>query len=220
MDRITYVVRSVDRDGNVVFKEEYKEIGPALDKVRRQVERGRKAIVRREIEEAQFRIIPAEDWGRRAHTPYSYAPPKLKTIFLHTSVTKHLEASALKRTEMAEMRNVDNIAFGRGFNGFSYNFGVFASGRAYEGRGFRVVEAATDPYNFESDSICFIGNTDAFKPTDAAIDAVVAIIKLGQKRGHYAETLDIRGHREVAPKACPGRYVTDQMIAAVQARVN
>lgn len=217
MASYSYHVRAVE-DGKVVLKKEFQRKTRALEVIENQIGLGRKVITRRELQKPEFTII--RDWGKRTHEAYQYAPAPLRTIYIHTSVTKQLSAGATRTAEKAQMRAVDDIAFARGFNGFSYSFGVFPSGRAYEGRGFLVVEAATEPHNYTSDSICTIGNTDAFKPTDAQIDAIVGIIKTGQRRGKYAQKLDIRGHREVAPKACPGRYFTDQMIAAVQARVN
>jgi hypothetical protein len=217
---VRYKVRAVNKDGLVVLEEVYQRRSRALDVVEAQVEKGRRVIVRRQVEAGKFIIVPANEWGRRDHNPYEYAPKPLSTIFIHTSVTTQLGAGATMRAEKEQMRAVDNIAFGRGFNGFSYSFGVFPSGRAYEGRGFRVVEAATEPYNYTSDSICTIGNTDVFKPTEAQIDAIVGVIKEGQRQGHYAQKLDIRPHRAVAAKACPGVKFTDAMIAAIETRVN
>ena len=219
MKQVTYDVRAINKDGKVVITKTFKKKGKLLDFFRRAVERFRKVIVKRQVTKQKFTIVPSEDWGIRDHTAYSYAGP-VDTIFIHTSVTTQLEASAKKNDEKAQMRSVDNIAFGRGFNGFSYSFGVFPSGRGYEGRGWNVVEAATAPYNEESDSISFIGNTDVFDPTEAQFEAIIAIIKDGQRRGKVTANATIRFHREVAPKACPGAKVTEAHRRRIQRGVS
>lgn len=165
-------------------------------------------------------FVPAHKWGRRPHGAYSYGPKPLHVIFLHTSVTYQLSPNASNAEQAEQMRRLDDIAFARGFNGISYSWGVLPSGDIYEGRGFRVVEAATSDYNSSSDSVCTVGNTDVYEPTKDQIDSIVDIIKLGQKQGEYANKLSVRGHRSVAPKACPGAKFTDAKIAVVRSRVN
>ena len=217
---VRYKVRALTKDGRVVFKDEYKRESVAVNAVERLVDKGRAVHIRRVVTEDDFRIEPSSKWGIRSHSPYSYGIAPLRTIYIHTSVTTQLGALAPRLAERAQMRSVDNIAFGRGFNGFSYSFGVFPSGRAYEGRGLLVAEAATEPYNTSSDSVCCIGNTDAFNPTKAQIEGIIAVIKKGQRRGAYAHTLDVWGHRKVAAKACPGILFTDANIAYIQHQVN
>lgn len=220
MDRTIYVVRALSPKGELIRKEAFRREGKYLDFVRAQVEKNRKVVVRSRIEEAKFTIEDNSVWGISGHTPYEVAPGPLRTIFIHTSVTKQLEAFASVKAERAEMRNVDRIAHGRGFNGFSYNFGVLPSGRAYEGRGFRVVEAATEDYNTTADSIVTIGNTDVFDPTEAQVLAIIGVIKEGQRRGHYAKKLEVFGHRKVAAKACPGAKFRDATIRRIEVAVN
>lgn len=219
--RIEYLVRVLDDNGQVKLKKEFKDIDEAFERAEKAIDRGNKVTIKKLVEIERFSIEDSSVWGIRNHDPYSFGPKPLSTLFLHTSVTTHLDISASVAEERAQMRNVDNIAFGRGFNGFSYTHGVFQSGRVYEGRGWGVVEAATEEFNTSSDSICFIGNTDAFKPSEASIEAVIATIKDGQKKGFLVKQgLNIRGHREVAAKACPGQFVTEAIVRGIERAVN
>jgi hypothetical protein len=219
MKIVSYEVRVI-KDGEVKIERTFKEWNKAEDLIERAAQRGRKVVVERQVKKDTFRIEPNHKWSIRPHDPWTKAAGPLETVFLHTSVTTQLKSTATADEERAQMRSVDSIAYGRGFNGFSYNFGVFPSGRAYEGRGFLVVEAATEDYNSTSDSIATIGNTDAFEPTEAQIQAIIGIIKKGQKLGFYAKKLNVREHNEVAAKACPGKFFTDAVIRKIERAVN
>lgn len=218
---IRYDVRVAQKDGTVVVKRRFKHKDKAFnfaqDKMRKQRSVRVKGV--RVPDQPKRRIISASEWGRSSHGPYQYASGPLKQLYLHTSVTKHLPESATIEEEKAQMRSLDAIAKGRGFNGISYSFVIFPSGRIYEGRGWLVVEAATEGYNSSSDSICFGGNTDAFKPSAAALQSAEWLINAGQNDRKLTNTVDLVGHRKVAAKACPGKYVTDTMIEAMQRRV-
>lgn len=219
MKIVSYEVRVI-KDGDVKIERTFKKWNKAQDLIERAAKNGRKVIVKRQVEKDRFRIEPNHTWGIRDHDPYVRVRGPLSTVFLHTSVTTQLGADASVAAERAQMRSVDSIAYGRGFNGFSYNFGVFPSGRAYEGRSFLVVEAATEDFNSTSDSIATIGNTDAFEPTEAQILAIIGIIKRGQKLGVYTKKLNVREHNEVAAKACPGKFFTDAVTRRIERAVN
>lgn len=218
--KVTYKVRALDAKGNVEFKHTYRYLPKALEAVERKVEAGLATRIVQKVQREEFTIEPNNKWGIRPHDTWAVGASPISTIFIHTSVTQQLSALALPRQERGQMRSVDAIAHGRGYNGISYSFGVFPSGRAYEGRGFLVVEAATEGYNTSADSICTIGNTDVFSPTEAQIAGIVAIIKEGQRRGHYAKKISVRPHRAVAAKACPGAKFPDSLLDEIQRRVN
>ena len=174
-------------------------------------------IIRRR--KARFEYITADKWGRRAHGPYQYHSP-VGRIFTHTSVTAQLSPNASKAEEMSQMRSLDNIGFGREFNGISYNHCVFPSGRVYEGRGFLVTEAASAPYNSTSDSVVFVGNTDLHPVTKDQFDGHAGVIKMGIRLGKYTRPIDNDLHNEIAPKACPGRHYGQAQATAMEGRVN
>lgn len=220
--KVYYNVRVLNSKGEVVLKKTFRRKWKALKFVGEKLDKRRAAKITKKVERDTFAIESASTWGRSAHSPYQQGPKPVGTVFTHTSVTKQLAPSATKAQEREQMRSLDAIAKGRGFNGISYSICIFPSGRAYEGRGWGVVEAATDPYNSSSDSVCFVGNTDAFQPTKAQIESHKAIInKDGQPKGFLVKRgLSIRGHREVAPKACPGRFVTQAILDDIEKAVN
>lgn len=222
MAKVHYDVRVFNRKGDVVLKRTFKRKWPALKWVAKKLDNRRAAKITKKVQRDTFSIELAAKWGRSAHAPYSFGPKPVGTVFTHTSVTTQLAASARRWQERQEMRKLDAIARGRGFNGISYSICIFPSGRAYEGRGWGVVEAATEGHNTTSDSVCFVGNTDAFEPTQAQIAAYKAVIKKdGQPKGFLARRgLAIRPHRSVAAKACPGKYVTDAILANIERSVN
>lgn len=115
---------------------------------------------------------------------------------------------------------LQGIAFGRGFSDISYSFVIFPSGRIYEGRGWGVVQAATLGFNDRSYSICTGGNTDAHQETNRQVASIIWLINRGQRLDRIRDRVDVRGHREVAPKACPGVKFTDDELQEVQKAVN
>ena len=219
---IRYDVRVVNKDGKLVVKKRFVHADQAWNFAEDKLKWQRTVkVIRKNLEDPfKMQIIRPDQWGISDHDAWSKAPGPLDEVFFHTSVTKQLPKSATVAQEKEQMRAVDSIAHARGFNGFSYSWGILPSGRVYEGRGWLTVEAATLGFNEGSDSICFIGNTDAFKLTKEQELAALALIERGQKFGKLAAKLDLRAHNDVAPKACPGRFVTDEMIAGWQRKVN
>jgi hypothetical protein len=167
------------------------------------------------------KVYKREEWGAKpARSTFGKVADPVSMVFIHTSVTAQLPKNATVRQEKDAMLTLQGIAFGRGFSDISYSFVIFPSGRIYEGRGWGKEQAATLGYNVVSYSICMGGNTDMYHETKAQRDSIVWLIERGQKQDRIKEKVDVRGHREVAPKACPGRHVTEEDIADIQKRVN
>lgn len=169
----------------------------------------------------RHRIITREQWGARPAraNPGSVRDP-VSQVFIHTSVTSQLPKDATVAQEKQAMLVLQGIAFGRGFSDISYSFVIFPSGRIYEGRGWGVTQAATLGFNDQSYSFCTGGNTDVHQETNRQVESIIWLINRGQKIGRIADRVDVRGHREVAPKACPGAKFTDAELQEVQRDVN
>lgn len=166
------------------------------------------------------RIYARAEWGAKPPESVQFFRDPVSTVFVHTSVTTQLPASASVKQETEQMRLLQAIAFGRGFDDISYSYVVFPSGRIYEGRGRRRVQAATEGHNSTSYSVCTGGNTDTHRPTFRQRRAIRKLIDYLQQIGAVTRKCNVRGHREVAPKACPGAKFTDRLLTAIQRAVN
>jgi len=133
------------------------------------------------------------------------APPKAPHIkvswthnsifFLHHTCTKPPTTGGAAG-EQAAMRELQRIAFDRGFNDISYSYLVFPSGNIYEGRGFEIEGAHTLGHN-EDIGCALVGNYETSKVTAAQEASVLWLQKkLGAER--------MRPHRSVFATDCPG----------------
>lgn len=168
-----------------------------------------------------MKVYSRKEWGARParENPGRVADP-VAMVFIHTSVTSQLPKTATVAQEKQAMLILQGIAFGRGFSDISYSFVIFPSGRIYEGRGWGVTQAATLGFNDISYSFCTGGNTDANQETRQQRESIIGLINAGQKHGRIDKWVNVRGHREVAAKSCPGRLFTDKDIREIQRDVN
>lgn len=222
---VFYKVRVVNKDGELVTKRRFTAQDAAFRFAQDKLIHRREVQVRRQVVD-ELKIYSNDSWGITAkgpNGPWQKASGPFKMSFFHTSVTKQLPVSASLEEERAQMRLLDQIARSRGFNGISYSWVIFPSGRIHEGRGNFVVEAATEGFNTTSDSICFAGNGDQFALSSLQIRAATGFLNKLQNDGVYVKSgLDVRGHREVSTegKSCPGNKVPDSVLAGIQAAVN
>ncbi|MCL2453767.1 MAG: N-acetylmuramoyl-L-alanine amidase [Micrococcales bacterium] len=151
-------------------------------------------------------IATRASWGAR-HADGDLALSALASeVFVHHTVTTHLSPSASVADEQAQMRAIEAVGQSRFGTGISYNAVIFPSGRAYQGVSWNRRGTHTANRNSTSRSICFAGNLDTHQPTAAALSTAAAIYADG--RGTWwAAGAPLRGHRDVAATACPGRYL-------------
>lgn len=216
-----YDVRVIE-DGKVVTQRRFKLKAAAVKFLADKLVRRRKATIRK------GRVFVLETFGNSVWGPpktplgpWQSAKGPLKEVFIHHPVIAELPVSASIEQEKAQMRLLEQIGISRGFNGISYSWIVFPSGRAWEGRGWLVIEAGTEGHNTSGDSISLAGNKDAFAMSEQQRIAVRKLIEQGQRVGALAKTgLDVRAHREVSQTGCPGKHVTAAQIDAWQKAVN
>jgi hypothetical protein len=147
------------------------------------------------------KVVSRGNWDAKApkQTPSRMSSTK-DGVFIHHSVSA---APTSKEAEKAEMRNLQAIAFSRGFNDISYSFVVFPSGRIYEGRGRMVEGAHTSGYNDTAYGLCAAGNYEMAKPTDELVKSLRWV-----RRTHLRLTdKPCRPHQAVYATACPGRHL-------------
>jgi hypothetical protein len=153
-------------------------------------------------------VVSRAQWGAAPATAAlgQIAGP-VDTVFVHHTVTE----SGPQEREPELMRQVQQIAFDRGFSDISYSFLIFPTGNVYEGRGFGTVGAHTLGHNATSYAMCLVGNYENEAMTDAQVGAVRAMIAEGQDLGFISAHPAVRGHRSVASTACPGRHAMDRL---------
>lgn len=143
-----------------------------------------------------------------------------KTLFVHHTAdefhyTARTRAGRI-REEREHMRQLQLVAFIRGFNDISYNFVVFPSGRVYEGRGACVRGAHTQGgkpgyaafYN-DHPGVSFAGNYETRRMTRRQV-AAFRLLR-ARLRSRYGVSKRVWPHCRVFPTACPGRYVLSRL---------
>lgn len=148
-----------------------------------------------------YRIVSRAEAGLK---PPTRQPAKMRLpvreLWLHHTVTP------VTNDPMADWRQVQAIAFGRGFVDISYSYGVHPTGVILEGRGDRV-GAHTAGRNSTSYGVVLIGNYENQVPPEIQIDAVRWLIKALKDRGGLPmQTFPSGGHRDLMATACPGRH--------------
>jgi len=110
--------------------------------------------------------------------------------------------------EAGRMRSVQAYDMDRrGYADIPYSFGMFPSGRAYEGRDYTWDDSATGGQNGTSISIFFPGNYQFQYPTNASLAGCAELIVFGINMGQLTRDCRILGHNQSpdANTACPGR---------------
>lgn len=209
-----YIVRLLN-DGKEVRRKRFETKAGMWDWLGPRVEKHDQSRIIR-VQEFQLQTFDNSTWGLMPHAAWEAAPTPVSTLFLHHTVTANLPVTASVAEEKEQMRLLDSIAHGRGFNGISYCWVIFPSGRCYEGRGWGVIEAATEGHNTDSDSIVFAGNYMTRPLTDLQQDAVRALIDKAQRDGFLAKQLDVRPHRSSSQTSCPGDKITDGVVEAIE----
>jgi hypothetical protein len=149
-----------------------------------------------------FRITSRATWGARPPQGSLVPQSIVNEIFIHHTVYPALSANASVEEEKARMRDLQRFhQDSRGYVDVAYQVVVFPTGRAYEGRPLNYQGAHTANRNSTSKAVCFDGNFEQSKPTNAALaTAKFACAALAPGK-------PIRPHGAVYPTACPGKYI-------------
>lgn len=120
-----------------------------------------------------------------------------RRYILHHSASGDVSAAEIHRWHLARKDN------GVPWLGIGYHFVIRADGTIERGRPENSIGAhAGAGANGDSIGVCFTGNFEEGRPTDAQLNAFVALEKF--LRPKYGK-LNVQGHRDVAATACPGR---------------
>lgn len=129
-------------------------------------------------------------WGRAINT--------IDRIIIHHS--------AIQQSVNASPIDIHKAHLKRSYSGIGYHFYIKADGTIYRGRPLNCIGAHCKGYNSDSIGICFEGNFEIEKPTNAQ--------KIAFKNLHNYLTAEIptiiylNYHKELFATACPGKNCT------------
>ncbi|HEY7824785.1 MAG TPA: N-acetylmuramoyl-L-alanine amidase [Acidimicrobiia bacterium] len=151
-------------------------------------------------------IVTRAEWGSNYPVAGHRISGAVGEVIIHHYWRPHIDAAVTAASERRTVRGVekhhnDNIQSG---GGTGYNFNVFQSSRAYEGRGWFRTGAHAAGRNSKSVGIALAIDGDAHVPTDGAWATVRDIIAEGVRVGAISPNHVISGHTDYSTKTCPG----------------
>lgn len=158
----------------------------------------------------QIATVAPAAWGSTAQLGGPLAA-RADEVVIHHFWRPALNAVAPATAEAALLRQVERAHVGNGWSGLAYNFVVFQSGRVYEVRGWDREGAHTKGVNAHSVGIAFAIDGDRVRPSPAAWQAAKDLIEDGVALGHLEPDVVVSGHRDHAPKSCPGELVAPHL---------
>jgi len=162
-------------------------------------------------DDSTVEIISRSEWGARQ--PKAVQTLRLPVRYAYIHHTAGSSPNTMEK-EHQLMRVIQNDHMNsRGFADIGYNFVIMPSGRIFEGRGWNRVGAATKKWNSQSLSFCWAGNYENNRPTSESIEAGRRLLAHAIESGYLTSDFVIRGHRDAAKTACPGRYLYEQFNA-------
>lgn len=127
---------------------------------------------------------------------------KLRTLYLTSIENIMIHHTAHPTWDIYETHRYHQKI--NGWAGIGYNFFINTDGTIFEGRGFNVGAGASGGYNYNSLHICFAGNFENTKPTEAQIQSGKELIQF--LLNLIPQKLNILGHKDVGDTLCPGKY--------------
>ena len=93
----------------------------------------------------------------------------------------------------------------RGWAGIGYHFVIEKDGAVNKTNEITTVSYHVKGKNTPSIGISLSGNLDKHKPTSAQLKSLISLIK--KLKRDVSKTLIVKGHKELNPSVCPGKYV-------------
>ena len=150
-----------------------------------------------------IKIIPRSEWGARP-PKQSRVSMRPKRVVIHHSADPTPSKSMGRSSEERRMREIQAFHQDtRGWSDIAYHILIFPSGRAYRGRPLKTIPACVENNNTGSVCICFVGNYDVDKPSDASVKTLKYLLN----HNRNLQGLPVFGHRDFNQTACPGRYL-------------
>lgn len=126
--------------------------------------------------------------------------------------------SAIQRSVSTSPLAIHSAHLRRGYNGIGYHFYIKADGTIYRGRPLCYIGAHCKGYNSKSIGICFEGNFEIEKPTNAQKIAIQNLIDYLKKEIPTIKYFNY--HKELFATACPGKNCTWDKLAQLNDEEN
>lgn len=114
--------------------------------------------------------------------------------------------SAIQQSVNASPIDIHKAHISRGYSGIGYHFYIKSDGTIYRGRPLCYIGAHCKGYNTFSIGICFEGNFEIEKPTNAQKIAWRNLLEYLRKE--IPTIKDFNYHKELYATACPGKNCT------------
>ncbi|MCE7008721.1 N-acetylmuramoyl-L-alanine amidase [Kibdelosporangium philippinense] len=153
-----------------------------------------------------MRVILRAEWGSRHDNGSGSAPLPASEVWLHHSVTSSPGPNVTFEHDAARIRTIEAIGESRFGTGMSYTWLITESGRVFEGHSVGRLGTHTGGRNSRARAICFVGNYDNLRPSNAQLTAAAWLLQEAKRRGWITAARLNGGHRDVKATGCPGRH--------------
>lgn len=150
-----------------------------------------------------------EVWGSSETDPPGSTVGATGLVVVHHFYRPDIPASASLSREREAMRQVEHYHTegNKDWDDIGYQFVIFDSGRAYEGRGWGHSGAHTRGMNFESVGVAFAIDGNRADASPAAYAKARGLLREGVEHGYLSSDYKVDGHRDYQQKDCPGHKV-------------
>ena len=142
-------------------------------------------------------------WGATGG-PGGYRIGQVSEVVVHHFWRPHTDAHVTAAYERSVVQGVQDFHESKGWGDIGYQWVVFQSGRAYEGRGWFRTGAHCRGKNSTTVGLCFAIDGDAHVPTIGAWATARQILAEGVQVGALTRDYRVTGHTDYAAKSCPG----------------
>lgn len=152
------------------------------------------------------RIAPRAEWGAKYANGQAAAPLPASETWLHHSGTIAPDLLPPFDDDYAAVRTLERIGQQRFGAGISYTFVITPAGLIFEGHSIGRRGTHTGGRNSIARAICFVGNYETSRPTEAQIESAAWLLAHGFLAGWWKASKLTGGHRDVRSTSCPGRH--------------
>ena len=158
-------------------------------------------------------VIPRTQWAKGAPIPSRMDPMlPVNKITLHHDGMPSAFTSTSQAAAAEHLESIRKAHLERGFGDVGYHFLIDPSGRVWAGRDLRWQGAHVKDQNEGNLGICIMGNYEIQRPNQAQLQSAQRFV--AQAMRYYNVRVNaVYTHREMAPTACPGRYMQPELVA-------